>query len=329
LSDKYGRRPILLSGLLIYVISSITCSLSWDIYVLIFSRICQAIGGSASSAVATAMVKDLYIGRKRESVLAVVQSMVIISPTIAPLIGAILLSYLSWRALFLALAFIGFISMVGAFLLEETIPRRYSGTVLQSLRQLGVALKSPGFTSLLIVFSCASIPFLAFIAASSYIYEGVFNLSPQLFSIYFAFNAMGMISGPLLYLKLSRHYRRESIILFCFLTLIIAGVFVTSFGTLGPTLFAITLFPATLMGSCMRPGGTYLMLEQQCENAGTASALINCFGLIFGSFGMMIVSLTNNNPVFIIGLLNVTIGIVCVCAWVFVQWKMTSKPIAI
>ncbi|MFA5237980.1 MAG: MFS transporter, partial [Methanoregula sp.] len=88
LSDKYGRRPVLLAGLALYIAASAACAISWDIWHLIFFRILQAIGGSAASAVATAMVKDVYNGRKRESVLAIVQSMVVISPAVAPVLGA-------------------------------------------------------------------------------------------------------------------------------------------------------------------------------------------------------------------------------------------------
>ena len=83
------------------------------------------------------MVKDVYEGRRRESVLALVQSMVVISPAVAPVLGAFMLPYTSWRGLFAALALIGVVSM--------------AGTVTQSLRRLGVVLRNPGFTSLLVV----------------------------------------------------------------------------------------------------------------------------------------------------------------------------------
>ena len=84
LSDHYGRKPILVYGLIIYVIASALCAFAWSVEVLILCRILQAIGGSAAGAVATAIVKDVYSGKKRESVLAIVQSMVLISPAVAP-----------------------------------------------------------------------------------------------------------------------------------------------------------------------------------------------------------------------------------------------------
>jgi DHA1 family bicyclomycin/chloramphenicol resistance-like MFS transporter len=100
LSDKYGRRPILLAGLLIFIVGSVACTFSSNIYQLILFRILQAVGGSTASAVATAMVKDVYDGRKREFVIALVQSMVVISPAIAPVLGAFMLLYTSWQGIF-------------------------------------------------------------------------------------------------------------------------------------------------------------------------------------------------------------------------------------
>ena len=137
LSDKYGRRPVLIAGLAIYIAASAACALSGNIWHLIFFRVLQGIGGSAASAVSTAMVKDVYDGRKRESVLAIVQSMVLISPAVAPVIGAFMLSYTSWRGLFWTLGLVGVVSIIGSFLLEETVPSRYTGTMMQSLRRLG------------------------------------------------------------------------------------------------------------------------------------------------------------------------------------------------
>ncbi|KUK99766.1 MAG: Drug resistance transporter, Bcr/CflA subfamily [Methanoculleus marisnigri] len=152
LSDRYGRRPVLLVGLTLYIAASAGCAVSWDIWCLIAFRILQAVGGSAAAAVAMAMVKDVFDGRRRESVLAIVQSMVVISPAVAPVLGAFMLPYTSWRGLFVTLALIGVVSFVGGILLEETIPSRSTGTMAQSARRLasrsgGTASTSPSTPS--------------------------------------------------------------------------------------------------------------------------------------------------------------------------------------
>ncbi|KDE55169.1 Bcr/CflA family efflux MFS transporter [Methanoculleus sp. MH98A] len=315
LSDRYGRRPVLLVGLALYIAASAGCAVSWDIWHLIAFRILQAVGGSAASAVAMAMVKDVYDGRKRESVLALVQSMVVISPAVAPVLGAFMLPYTSWRGLFVALALIGVVSMAGGLLLRETIPSRYNGTMAQSVRRLGVVLKNPGFASLLVVFSLVSTASLAFVSASPYIYQGGFGLSEQWYSFYFALNAVGLITGPFLYLWLSRHASRRSIVASGFVAMVGSGVLVCLFGNMGPLAFALALFPASLMGSAVRPGGAFLMLDQQKEDTGSASALINCAGLVFGSAGMVLVFLFGNSLVFGLGAINAAAGVACLLGW--------------
>lgn len=318
LSDRYGRRPVLLAGLALYIAASIGCAASPDIWSLTAFRVLQAIGGSAAAAVATAMVKDVYDGRKRESVLAIVQSMVVISPAVAPVLGAFMLPYTSWRGLFVVLALIGVVSMVGALLLQETIPSRYAGTMKQSVRRLGTVLKNPGFASLLIVFSLVSTASLAFVSASSYIYQEGFGLSEQAYSFYFALNAIALIAGPFLYLWLSRHIPRRTIVASGFAVMIAGGVLVSLFGSLGPLVFALSLFPASLMGSCVRTPGAFLMLDQQKEDTGSASALINCSGLVFGSAGMVLVFLSGENLVLGLGAINAAVGVVCLAGWMLI-----------
>ena len=74
-----------------------------------FFRVLQAIGAGAATAVAMAIVKDVYLARKRESIIALVQSMIVISPAVAPIIGALILNLTSWRGAFVAQAILGLI----------------------------------------------------------------------------------------------------------------------------------------------------------------------------------------------------------------------------
>jgi len=317
LSDKYGRRPILLIGLVLYIASSATCAISGDIWHLIISRVLQALGGSAAFTVATAIVKDVYTGKKQESVLAVVQSMIFIAPAVAPVLGAFMLPYTSWRGIFWALALVGVLSLFGALLLEETIPTRSDRSIGQSMIRLGTVLKNRGFSSLLLIFSLTMVTSLSFVAASAYIFERGFGLSEQEYSLYFALNALGLIVGPFLYLWLSRRIHRILIINFSFLIIIIAGVVVCLIGNIGPLVFSLSLLPASIMTSCVKTPGTFLMLDQQKGDTGSAAALINSIGLIFGTAGMYLVSF-NMSGTFILGALNVTIGLICLSGWLLI-----------
>lgn len=87
LSDKYGRRPILLISLTLYVLTSFLCMIAANVYQLIFLRAFQGIGGGAAMAISMAIVKDVFEGRERERVLVYLSSLMAVAPVVAPIMG--------------------------------------------------------------------------------------------------------------------------------------------------------------------------------------------------------------------------------------------------
>lgn len=325
LSDKYGRRPVLLIGLSIYFLAGLGCAVSLDIYQLILFRILQAIGGSGAFAVATAMIKDVYDSKSREPILALVQSMVLISPAAAPVLGALLLKFMSWRGVFYALAAVGLLALAGSIALQETIDKRSTGSMLDAVARLGKVALNPGFSSLLVVFSLLSISSLAFIASSSYIYINGFGLSEQTYSYYFALNAFGMIAGPMLYMRVSKMASRRSIIIGCFAAVSLSGLLVAVLGGHSPWLLATLLLPSTVAASAVRTPGANLMLEQQKEDTGSAAALMSCFGIFMGSIGMTIISLNWSNTILVLGVMNILTGLTCSVLWLLISQRPFVK----
>ncbi|MBI0584466.1 MAG: multidrug effflux MFS transporter [Methanomassiliicoccus sp.] len=321
LSDKFGRRPVLTAGLAIYTAASLMCALSGSVEVLILFRILQAIGGGGITAVATAMIKDVFDGRRRIVVLAMVQSMVLIAPAVAPVLGAALLQFTSWQGVFLVLAGVGAGSLLASLALIETLANRYDGSILRTLGRLGVVLRNPRFSFMLILFSLISASSLAFVGASSYIYQVGFGLDEQTYAYYFALNATGLIVAPIAYIFLSRRYDVRSIVGICFPIIAGGGLMVLTFGSLGPLAFALALLPATFAGSLTRAPGTNLMLEQQRRDTGSAASLITCTSVLMGSLGMSIMSLGWDDLVMVLGALNVLTGTSCLIMW----WAVARK----
>ncbi len=326
LSDHYGRKPILVYGLIIYVIASALCAFAWSVEVLILCRILQAIGGSAAGAVATAIVKDVYSGKKRESVLAIVQSMVLISPAVAPVLGALLLKFMSWRGVFWTLTGIGVLAVAGSLLFEESIAQRTSGLLRSNLGRLGRVLQNRSFTLLLVLFSLSSISSLAFIASSTYIYQDGFHLSGQMYSYYFTFNAFGMIAGPMIYLWLARRFHSEKIILASLIAIAASGLLVCLLGNLQPWVFALCILPASTAGSCLRPPSANMMLEQQKGDTGAVSSLMGCTGLLMGSLGMQLISMPWGNMIIALGIMTFCTAAFSLIAWPFVIPHTTRLP---
>jgi DHA1 family bicyclomycin/chloramphenicol resistance-like MFS transporter len=198
--------------------------------------------------------------------------------------------------------------------------------LLPSLGRLGRVLQNRGFTILLILFSLGSISGLAFIASSTYIYQDGFHLSGQMYSYYFALNALGMIAGPMIYLWLSLRIHAENIIRVCFVIIAASGLLVCFLGNLQPWVFALCILPASAAGSCLRPPAANMMLEQQKGDTGAVSSLMGCTGLLMGSLGMQLISLPWGNMIIALGIMTFSTAAVSLVAWPFAITQVIRLP---
>lgn len=317
LSDKYGRKPILLLGTLLYVLASAACAVAGNVYVLILARVMQGIGAGSITAVSMALIKDCFQGRQRESILAIVQSMAGLAPMLAPIIGAFILQFASWRATFWLLAVIGTVCLIITLFYQETLPdgERYEGTLLGSLGRLFVVGGNIGFLAPTIIFSLYSLPFMGYIAVSSYIYVDYFGLSEQVYSYFFATNALVSLAGPILFVKFFSKMNKVIFANGCFVLAIICGGLIMVFGKTMPLLFLLTFAPFSLMGTAMRPFSTNILLDQQKSDTGSASSLINAINTICGSIGMMAASMAWSNIVSGLGLIMLITSVVMLIGW--------------
>lgn len=321
LSEKFGRKPILLIGIASYMVASILCAMTNSIEQLIGARIFQAFAGSAITVIATAIVKDLYDGREREKIMATIMSLVIIAPMVAPVFGAFLLKIASWRMMFVTLAIFGAFASVLALCYRETLESKYQGSIFRSWGRLAVVMKNRSFIKLLVIFSITPMALMGFLAAGSYIYINDFGLTEQQFSYAFAFNALCASFGPTLYMKLSYRVSVQKVISGCFALLAIAGIFTLTVGGLSPWFFMFIAAPATLMVIIMRVPGTNLMLNQQDHDTGSAVALIQFFSMICGSLGMVLVSIRPDSLIENLGFIQLSVGILGGLMWLMVRDK--------
>lgn len=324
ISDKYGRKPVLLTGTAIYVLSSVACALSPTAYMLIAARVLQGFSAGAITAVSMAMIKDCFSGKQREGILAIVQSMAGLAPMLAPVIGAIIIQYVGWRGSFWLLAIIGIVCLLMAFSYQETLveEERYTGTVLGSLGRLVAVGKNVGFMAPCLIFSMYSIPFMGYIAISSYIYIDYFGLSSQYYSYFFAANACVSLLGPLTYVKLFSDADKKKFALVCLAGCVAAGILTVSIGKISPFLFWLSFAPFSLLGTILRPFSTGLLLDQQKGDTGSASSLINGVNTILGSVGMTLASMAWGNIVSGLGGMIVIASLIGLLAWI---WLLRSN----
>ena len=297
LSDKYGRKKILLAGTLIFSFSSLSCAMASNIYFLIAGRFFQALGAGAIITVATALIKDCFRGNIMAKILAITQALGVIAPMAAPLIGGFLLNFTSWRGAFFLLTFLGILNFFVACLLTETLPKekRFKGNIFSSLMLLVKLGKQKNFMIILIMFSILAAPYMAYLSSSSFIYVGYFSLTAQTYSYFFAINSAAAVLGPILYLKLKIFMSNKRLTELCFFISLLSGFLVIFPGNFSAWAFLLSFLPFTIIESVARPFAMEILLNKAKDNVGTASSMINFVPTLFGSFGMALGTLPWGN----------------------------------
>jgi DHA1 family bicyclomycin/chloramphenicol resistance-like MFS transporter len=172
LSDCFGRRPILMVGLVLYTAAGIAAALAPGVYALIAARLFQALGGCAGLVLGRAMVRDMSGPETAARQLAAMNLIVVIGPALAPLFGGLLTSTFGWRSIFLLLIALGAANLLFAWrLLPETGQPSGTISVLSLGRDYKGLLGSRAFLGYSIGGSCATTSMYAFIAAAPFIFE--------------------------------------------------------------------------------------------------------------------------------------------------------------
>lgn len=324
MSDKYGRRPILLIAITAYTLAGFGCATAATIHSLIVFRALQGIGGGAAAAISMAVVKDLFSGRQRERLLVYQGSLMSIAPIVAPIVGAQMLLWTSWRGTFVVLTFFGILLLLGTLFYRESAPADPNKSVAQTLGNLGKLVMVPAFVLPLAVFSVVGLPILMYVGGSADIYISHFGLSERLFSFYFGFNALFSVVAPFGYIVLSRHIKAQTIIVWCFAGVALSGVCLIVWGPAGPVPFALSCVPASLALSLMRPPCMNILLEQGKEDAGAASSLMNFCFIAGGCLAMVFISLEWQSRILVFGLTNLLCALFALALWPLTWRKINS-----
>ena len=199
-SDRYGRRPVLVIGLVIFVIGSIISALAPTIEIVIVGRIVQAVGGAAGMVLSRTIVRDLYDRETATKLMAYMITALVVAPMISPLIGGLLNDAFGWRAIFI------FAGMVGALVLILALPKvpetLQPGTDVQTLRGMlsgfSVLLRVPAFLGYAGQVGFGMGMFMAFLGAAPFVVINVLERPPTEFGMFFVLISTGFMAGSFL-----------------------------------------------------------------------------------------------------------------------------------
>lgn len=205
ISDKFGRRQLLILGTFLGLIASIVCSLAASIEVLVTARLFQGIAGGIGSVLVRAIITDRANRTEAARSFAILMMINGVAPIVAPLLGGVLQEITGWRGVFWALAVIAVVQLAIALRNPESHPShlRSEGGLLRTYRNMGELLKLPEFVGHLLVFGFGFGALFSFIAGSSVVLQSQLGLTPVHYSIVFAVNACSLICMSVLNVRLS------------------------------------------------------------------------------------------------------------------------------
>jgi DHA1 family bicyclomycin/chloramphenicol resistance-like MFS transporter len=193
-SDRFGRRPVLLFGLSLFTLASVVTTLAPTAAILITARILQSIGGCAGLVLGRAAVRDGATADKAAGQLALLTLVMAMVPAIAPAIGGFLTAYINWRASYVLLAVFGGLTLLACGLLmpETASPQTTRGPMLTAYVRL---LRSPRFLGYAVGGACSTTSFYGFMSASPFIFEDLLHQPAQRVGLYYLLLMGGVAAG--------------------------------------------------------------------------------------------------------------------------------------
>jgi DHA1 family bicyclomycin/chloramphenicol resistance-like MFS transporter len=281
-SDRLGRKPVLLAAVALFCGATIVCMLATSIDMLILARVAQALGGSGAVVVTRAIVRDMYSGARAGRELSVISSVMAVAPVLAPMIGGTLQAAFGWRSVFVVLAVAGISALCVVWaLLPETLKKPDEETSASSmLHSYRIVASNRVFLAYLGIGSFSYAGLFAWISGAAFVLQNLYGLTPFVFGFVFAVATFGYFTGTTIATKIVTRVGLDGVIGIGSAVLAIGGLMACAAVALGFTSSLSLVIPVAIF-LC----GFGMVLPQSIagaitpfpERAGAASSL---FGFV-------------------------------------------------
>lgn len=322
LSDRHGRRPLIVAGAAIYLAASLACMAAPDIAVLSAGRIGQAIGACTCLVGARGMVRDLYTPVEGAHLLASAATLMSLAPLFGPLVGAALYSAFGWRSAFGALAVFAVAMLLFTVLrLRETHSARDASVHWRAtLARYASVARSPAFRAYTASAAATYAGLFAFISGSSFVLMRVHGLTPTQFAFAFASMVAGYLTGTLICRRLVRSGLQRTIRIGCTLQLA-AGLALALAALAGWHTAAAIIAPMVVFGmshGIVQPPSQAGAVAPFPHAAGAAAALLGFLMMVCAAAVGLWIGVTYNGTVYP---LTLTIAATALLSWIIaITW---------
>lgn len=296
-SDVRGRRMPLLVGVAGFTVTSLLCAFAPSVPVLIVLRLLQGVLGGAALVIVRAVVRDLYDGAAIARIFATLMLVSGLAPILAPIAGAQLLEFTSWRGVFVALSLMGLVLLVAVlFGVRETLPagERAGGGLGQTLRTFWHLLRDRAFMGYALTAGLSFAAMFTYISGSPFVLQEVYDATPAQYSLIFGANALGLVLMAQVGGRLSGRVPPATLVVVgLFVALAGGGLMLAGAATgLGLPAIIAGLFVIMCGQGLVLPGtGALSLAEQPQQIAGSASALLGVMQFAMGAGAAPLVGL--------------------------------------
>lgn len=326
LSDRYGRKPPLLAGVGLFVVSCLLCAASQSALMLTCGRIVQGAGAAAASAIVFAVCKDRFDGLQRQRIFIRIGVIVAAAPMIAPILGGWVLTLLSWRWIFLLQAVLGGLAFAGVLRMDESLRSPTRPGFAEVAGSYGRLLHNGRYMALLLTLSCTCVPVFAFIGGSPDLYITRLGYDARQFSYFFAFNALAFVLAPLTFSRLVRRVEVIRLMPFAFTGMLVSSLLLLCPWLPLPWRLTLPMFFLTFCFSFCRPAGNNLILEQVDRDTGAASSLMVFFYFMTGALAMWFFSFDWADKIDLLGKMGAGSVLCTLLLWQVVRRRL--RPVA-
>ena len=206
LADRFGRRPVLLGGTLLFIGASLGCAQSGDVLELAAYRFVQGIGACVGPTLARTIARDVYGPTRAARALSLIAMLMALAPAVAPGLGGIMLRFVPWPSVFLFLASyaVAIFLLVGRYL-PETLPQRQSLHPLAIARNYAELIVHPFFLAVSICGALVYAGLLAYLTSSGFVFMDMLGVPLQWFGLIFLTSVIGYMAGSALSARLASH----------------------------------------------------------------------------------------------------------------------------
>jgi DHA1 family bicyclomycin/chloramphenicol resistance-like MFS transporter len=288
LSDRYGRKPMLLAGIAIYFATALAGAWASSIDALVWLRLAQGLGMSSGPVIARSIVRDLHSHEQAARLLAHMTIVLTVAPIAGPLVGAQILALWGWQAVFALMAAIAVVLLAAvAGTLHETAPaNRAARGVRDIAHAFAAVLGEPRFRAPFTVLLCAQVGLFAFISNSAFVLMQGAGVTPAFYSVLFATVMLGQISGAWMSSRLVFRHGIGRMVRLGAALAGVAGVAAAAFTWIGWTHWLAVVAPFMLYffaTTLVTPNATAAALSPFPKAAGAASSLIGAAQFTMGA----------------------------------------------